>query len=668
MDTVPDTASDSFEAFSTSEVPVGGVELKDYGTGDAGHGNGNGDNDAAGHVVADLQAITQTIGDQFIPPVRYGNYRLQTAIHVEEVHHQCANHIHSVIVASAMAVQRFQFAEHHRSVNSQRRHGDDQAVPMLSSPTPSMHVPQQQRHNDPALERLKVLAWPKVPEGGPKNINITVSQQNIVPLFDDIRLYQSLVRDDAGNFGAPNSEIRDKASVSIELNDLYMSVDQALSLRQAIIRDKAASCRQWVFNHAQDMHHMYFHQGMSAVDIANKYDVPPLTVLGTALAIDRGYSESFLDSDAVASVLDLATMTDDRHRQEFKDARARDCTQHHTVTSDDTDRMEAEAFAYASDVTPDGQALVIAPELEDAMQFGYAKFYGTLFELKIRRFLDRHGIRYIEEEDLRDLQQDLVGRTVTPDFVLLDRVVINGADVAWIDAKGFYGHCVQHPFNKLYDQAAKYNQVWGCGAFLFQHGFSEAMLIPGTVPLDFQAIANDHVTVTVQDLDISQLPNPCAPPPRPSVHQMDLVNTSWKTSPELSPGVDGDGNSDVSDTAQPYTVSAAMDEEVDFESSLRLPNTQALPHGYTQQYHSFHPLSYPVGLSPFSMSQDPLHSACMTALSAFEHVMQPSGDNRRDHQWPHGARSSQPQKPPQPSFDLQSQTEFPSLPAGGGRG
>lgn len=77
--------------------------------------------------------------------------------------------------------------------------------------------------------------------------------------------------------------------------------------------------------------------------------------------------------------------------------------------------------------------------------------------------------------------------TATPDFVFDDNVYINGMPVKWLDCKCFYGSA-SSPFTigLLQSQAAKYNQHFGCGAFVFAFGYCEGLSksLEGTILLD----------------------------------------------------------------------------------------------------------------------------------------------------------------------------------------
>ena len=94
---------------------------------------------------------------------------------------------------------------------------------------------------------------------------------------------------------------------------------------------------------------------------------------------------------------------------------------------------------------------------------------GAKFETVLENFFRDAGVS-IETE--MELKQNNIGKlAATPDLVLLDEVYIDGARVHWIDAKSFYGSLVveQHE-GKLLQQAAKYEQRFGPGAFVFKSG------------------------------------------------------------------------------------------------------------------------------------------------------------------------------------------------------
>jgi hypothetical protein len=448
-------------------------------------------------------------------PQRTFFYRLRTAIHADEIYTRTYHHTQSIHQASAMSVQRFQFAQYHAMASASP---DGDGVGVGVGVVPALR--------DPQFERLKVLAWPRVPDGGAHTIRMSFRPQNVVPLYDDIQLYTELVRGDIGNYGLPTEELRERAQAIIDQHGLDMTADQAISFRQALIREKHQLCSRWVVNHSMDLHDMYFNRGLDAVDIANQYDISPLQVLGAALAIKQGSAEHLVGK-CMHGVLN-ADELQGRDLEQFRAARERDCVQSHVPTETDFSEMEAivrsRLHGHQLETDSETDSDELPEDLQEAMQGGFAKLHGSLFELDVREFLDSHGIRYMEEKDIRSLQEDLEGPLITPDFVLLDRVVINGAEVAWIDAKLFYGPCLHWTFNKLSRQAQKYNDVWGCGAFLFKHGYSEGMLIPGAIALDFRSVSEGVVTSTRESLVFApprHIPVRCHMPEAEDVDEME---------------------------------------------------------------------------------------------------------------------------------------------------
>lgn len=80
----------------------------------------------------------------------------------------------------------------------------------------------------------------------------------------------------------------------------------------------------------------------------------------------------------------------------------------------------------------------------------------------------------------------------TPDFLLLDSVVINGQAVHWIECKAYYGSSMltkdkkyeKLPVNKIRGQLDRYTETYGTGAVLFLQGFHHNVDFGQTMVLD----------------------------------------------------------------------------------------------------------------------------------------------------------------------------------------
>ena len=82
------------------------------------------------------------------------------------------------------------------------------------------------------------------------------------------------------------------------------------------------------------------------------------------------------------------------------------------------------------------------------------------------------GIFLTEEELLAEMRAGKRDRGPTPDVLFLKPVKINGVLVNWLDAKQYYAsailaHNKAIPNGKLKNQAFRYNEKYGTGAFVF---------------------------------------------------------------------------------------------------------------------------------------------------------------------------------------------------------
>lgn len=100
------------------------------------------------------------------------------------------------------------------------------------------------------------------------------------------------------------------------------------------------------------------------------------------------------------------------------------------------------------------------------------------FERKLELWLNAIApdARYYTEQQLKQS-----GSPLTPDFSFPDGVLINGSLVYWLDCKTYYGSSLlakskSLPVGKLKEQAERYCQHFGSGAFTFLNGFSSDLL------------------------------------------------------------------------------------------------------------------------------------------------------------------------------------------------
>ena len=108
-----------------------------------------------------------------------------------------------------------------------------------------------------------------------------------------------------------------------------------------------------------------------------------------------------------------------------------------------------------------------------------------LFEQNLANWIrNTYKINFKTEDDIR--REKIY--SITPD-ILFDKPIIikvNKAEyiVNWIDAKNYALVNVSFIIKSLKKQAAKYNNIFGPGAFVFHYGFDSSIKIPNTLILD----------------------------------------------------------------------------------------------------------------------------------------------------------------------------------------
>ena len=94
------------------------------------------------------------------------------------------------------------------------------------------------------------------------------------------------------------------------------------------------------------------------------------------------------------------------------------------------------------------------------------------FEREVEKQLVKLGINFLNENDLRDKNY-----TITPDFLISSDypLQINGNPINWIEVKNYPGVEIPGSFvsKKIQQQAAKYTNHFGPGAFVFNGGIAE---------------------------------------------------------------------------------------------------------------------------------------------------------------------------------------------------
>ncbi len=204
------------------------------------------------------------------------------------------------------------------------------------------------------------------------------------------------------------------------------------SLRRVYMRDKYIKRFHLLKDHIHDIFKEY-NQNVDILIISQKYDFPPLALMRSIL-LKSGYSK-----DQIKKITkDPTLLGESRNYEQF---------------------MKAIDNDYIGDFD------------QDKITEG-----ANNFEKDIEMFFDKKHIPYRTQAELAKDQIKLVERAVvTPDLYFPQGVMINGKKLYWIDAKNYYGGNASYVYTSVHKQAEKYNKMYGQGAFIFKHGFSEAL-------------------------------------------------------------------------------------------------------------------------------------------------------------------------------------------------
>ena len=261
-------------------------------------------------------------------------------------------------------------------------------------------------------------------------------QTNPVPLKDEEALAKFVVK--KGEFGWLEDSRVDEIGQFV--NGKNMNLDQALSLRSALLQQKTVYSHGRLKSKAKSLFRLY-NEGVSVVDLSKRFDFPPMNIFRIILA-EKRWSKS-----RIKECLREPTKMKKREQEEFEKAEAADRVSN-------VDQSETHSRA-------------------------------DLFEEVLADWFESRGVNLRRQNEMVSEQRLEHGRPInTPDILFLDHVEINGQPVAWIDAKHFYGADVSFQRKKMTKQMSRYIEEWGSGAVVYRHGFSENLFIPGCVMLD----------------------------------------------------------------------------------------------------------------------------------------------------------------------------------------
>ena len=220
----------------------------------------------------------------------------------------------------------------------------------------------------------------------------------------------------------------------IQSNETNMTMDQALSLRSALLQSKATKRNYIIQKNAKKLYRQY-KAGKTVVELAESLDCPPMNVFRVILS-EMKYGKMKIKK----SLKNPSTELKEREQREFIATAAVDC-----VSMANQDDLQKAAAAFEDDI-------------------------GV--------FLKGKNIAFVTQNELSKEQESEFGKAVlTPDFLLLDNVEVNGEPINWIDAKAYYGAYIPYQVSKMAKQMSRYIEHWGSGAVIFGLGCNEMVTI-----------------------------------------------------------------------------------------------------------------------------------------------------------------------------------------------
>lgn len=271
-----------------------------------------------------------------------------------------------------------------------------------------------------------------------------------VSLEEEKRLASVLIR--KGEFGPLDA---DRSGYIRQLTS-DNAFDQALSLRAALLQQKAMYGHLALQSHAKQITRLYKKEGCTVVELSKRFDSPPMNVFRLLLA-EMKWSKQKIKS---ACNNPDGPLFQSRERTEFHAAEAAD-----TVSNFNQDECRTRA---------------------------------DRFECFLCEWFEQRGVRLRRESEIVKEQVAKHGRAVcTPDILFLDHVEINGTTVSWIDAKNFYGSGTA-AFQKksTRKQIEKYIREWGHGAIVYRYSFCKNLSIPKCTMLDVTSLDLNTLQVT----------------------------------------------------------------------------------------------------------------------------------------------------------------------------
>ena len=308
---------------------------------------------------------------------------------------------------------------------------------------------------DPAVIKRKLTARAKALPPNQDRVSFQIDWDSTpVSQEDENNMASKVVK--KGYFGPLDDAGQAILAPYIQSSSTSMTMAQAISLRSNLLQQKAMFRHVQLQKNKKTLHKDY-KAGTSVLELARRIDCPPMNVFRTILA------EMKLGKAAIkTSLRDPNKHLKLRERTEFLAAEAWDIVAH--------------------------------------VDQGSLKEYSDKFEEIIEHFLGHRGISFVTQNELEVEQKRDFGQSIlTPDFLLLDELIINGKRVTWIDAKAFYGANIPFNIKKIKKQMSRYIDHWGSGAIIYLQGFSEKLEMEGCTMLNAHGTLNAEILSQLEE-------------------------------------------------------------------------------------------------------------------------------------------------------------------------
>ena len=260
-----------------------------------------------------------------------------------------------------------------------------------------------------------------------------------------------------GRYGRMTKQEKENLAKYIENSSTRMAVAQAISLRSALLQQKAMFRHSHLQKNAKALFNQY-NAGESVLRLSQYFDYPPMNTFRTVLSM-KGYGKTKIKK----CLNDPKKELNSREQREYAEAEGADSVSnvHQTL----------------------------------------ARKFANKFEDIIANFLEQRGICFVRQNQMETEQKKSFGKSIlTPDFLLLDEVFVNGQQITWIDAKAFYGANIHFNIKKVRQQMSRYTNHWGGGAIMYLQGFSENLIFDGCTMLTAQGLISTEELLPLEQL------------------------------------------------------------------------------------------------------------------------------------------------------------------------